>query len=103
MAHTVKIGKRSLVASPLTLGQLKELHADLERAKDFRPTAAPEVIDSMARILHASLSRENPKLTLQEVEDAVDTETFLPIWRVIMGISGLEPESGEELPGKTSP
>lgn len=81
-------GGRKLVLAPLNLGALRQL---LEKLKSIGAEASVEQIDTVVDAVHASLKRNYPDITRDEVEndliDASNAEELLPI---IMNRSGLD-------------
>lgn len=103
----VRMGDKSYKVAPLnfkTLREMAPLLTALKAAKDGElPTAAQT--DALCSIAHASIRRNYPAITLDEVAENLDFGNFLSVLNAVMGASGLlgrkeEPESGEV---KTSP
>jgi len=83
----IKIGNRGFIVPALSFGQLKKLR------KEMNLTNAPaemteEVENALVMIIHAALSRNYPKLKLEELEDIIDLNNARPLIQAIKGESG---------------
>lgn len=87
---------RRLVLAPLNMGPLRQL---LERTKTMGQEATVDQIDTVIDAVHASLRRNYPDITRDEVEnelvDAANAELLMPI---IMNRSGLKSVTDDGLP-----
>lgn len=87
---------RRLVLAPLNMGALRQL---LDRTKTMGQEATVDQIDTVIDAVHASLRRNYPSITRDEVEnelvDAANAELLMPI---IMNRSGLKSVNDDGLP-----
>ena len=85
---TVRMGGRDLVLAPLNFRQLR---VTLKEA--IQNLQAPDVdvrMDSIELIIHGSLSRNYPDMTLDEVRDLIDMQNVWSLVQAILEIAGLK-------------
>ena len=88
----VVLGGVTYVMAPLTLRSLKDLASTIAMVTDqVKMTDPLEKLDAVATIVHASLSRNYPEMTQEELLDLLDMVNIPIVIRAIMGISGLVP------------
>lgn len=109
MAGTVKVkgipvelGGVIYVMPPLSLGVLEQMGPKITAFDPSDFTQMGTVID----IAHASLARNYPELTREQVGEIVDLGNFQEVFTAVMDVSGLKRkvlEAGEARPPETSP
>lgn len=94
----IKMGGKDWVVPALSFKQLKRLLPTLNRVGNG--AVSLENMGEMAEVVHAALSRNYPKVTLDEVEELLDMRNAQFVFLAVIGQSGLEqvPE-GEAGPG----
>lgn len=85
----VRVGDTEMVARPLTCYAVRTLtgHAAKIRSGDATELQA---MDMMLDLVHASLTREQPEVTRDSLERALDLVELKALGAKIMEISGLE-------------
>jgi hypothetical protein len=84
--HTLGDGKEYVIA-PLTLGALEDLQDAISSVGDNLDQAT---ITTMIDVAHASLSRNYPEMTRDEVRELIDIENMGDVFRSCMDVSGLK-------------
>jgi ribosomal protein L18E len=94
---TIKAGGKEWIIPALTFKQLKRLRDKLSKLSiKSNGIPEPEQLDVIVEVVHASLSRNYPEVTLEEVEDMIDMDNVLTVLGAVMGQSGLvQAQSGE--------
>lgn len=94
----VRLGDKEYLAPPLNFKTLKEMLpiiGSLPRELNGQ-LPSEDQITAVARVVHASLRRNYPELTLDEIEEEMNMDNFLPIMTGILTASGIKPAE----PGK---
>lgn len=87
---------RQLVLAPLNMGALRQL---LERTKTMGQEATVDQIDTVVDAVFASLKRNYPSITREEVaDDLVDSANVEELMPIIMNRSGLGRTNNDDLP-----
>lgn len=87
---------RQLVLAPLNMGALRQL---LDRLKSFGLEPSSEQIDTLVDAVYASLKRNYPSITRDDVEnDLVDASNAEELMPIIMNRSGLDKTNNDALP-----
>lgn len=91
----VRIGQSDYIVPALTIRQVR-VHADtLAKFATFKQAAPSDKdIDAVIEVIHAALSRNYPKLELEELQDIIDMNNLPLIVMAIAGQSGID-EQGE--------
>lgn len=95
---SVRLGRKSYVIAPISLGKLKLLRKELTAYKE---DLSEESIDTVIKSLFYSLQRNYPDITLEQVEEMIDVSNAGEIMRCVMDHSGmyrakLEKEAAEK-------
>lgn len=91
---------RRLILAPLNMGALRQL---LDRTKTMGQEATVDQIDTVVDAVHASLKRNYPSITREEVaDDLVDSANAEELMPIIMNRSGLGRTQDDGLPGELS-
>lgn len=87
----ITIGDTDYIVPPLNLGRLRKLRAELDAVQEFRDskTLTDEQIDVYINVIHSALTRNYPDITREDIEDMIDLVNLGPVFKAIMGISGL--------------
>ncbi|MBF0401888.1 MAG: hypothetical protein HQL90_14115 [Magnetococcales bacterium] len=93
---TVQLGGKEWVCPPLNFYQLQQLLPRLQSMQAGELNI--EWLQASVEIIHASLSRNYPDLTLQTVAEMVDMNNFTHILNTVMEVSGLVSKKG--VPGQ---
>jgi hypothetical protein len=92
---TLKVGGRELPLAPLNYKAQKAQKENIRRLATGDFPDAYAVSDAMASLVHASLVRNHPELTLEEVEEALDQPTAEQLVNEVLLISFPRPAAGE--------
>ena len=92
---TLKVGARELPIVPLSYKGQKAQRENIRRLAVGEFTDAYDISDVMAAIVHASVLRHNPDVTLDEVEEALDQPTAERLVNEVLRISFPTPAAGE--------
>lgn len=87
----INLGGTEFVLAPLNLNQLEELHDTITHLKDAESTDMRENMRRGLPLIHASLSRNYPGITLDDVRAIVDLGNFAAASRAVVEISGYVP------------
>ncbi len=88
---TITINGEERVAPPLTLGAMRKLLPLIKTLNiDKKGVPSDEDFGTMVAVVHASLVRNYPDITPQEIEDGLDMQEFLSCISAIMSVSGLQ-------------
>lgn len=91
----ITVGGRTLVLPPLSFGYLRK---NADKLVGIRGAASyEETIDTMIEVAHASLARNYPSITIEEVAEMLDRNTSQVVFDAIKRASGFDP--GEAQPG----
>lgn len=103
---SMTLGGRQWILPPLTLGAMEQLQ---DRLSAFQGSLTPASIGTVIDAAHASLKRNYPEITREEVADMVDMSNWVDVIQAVMNVSGIgerDPLSGEmpaaSLTGETS-
>ncbi len=85
----LKIGDKEFIFPPMNLRISKrfEMGGGIKAFAES-PDAPGAEVDGMARLIHATLERNYPDLTLDEVEEMVNVKNAGAIINAVLGISG---------------
>src|SRR5574340_888378 len=94
----IKMGDSEYVIPPLSFGLLKGLQAQLKTVNSNSKTDAlsDEYLSAMFDIICASISRNYPEITREELEDMIDLGNIRKLFLAVMGISGFEKKTETE-------
>lgn len=97
---TVVLAGEERVLPPLTLRSLRRLTPQLKALASLAPDALPneDQITAVAEVVHASMIRNYPDVTLEQVEEMVDLGNLETVISAVMSVAGLEkrkPGAGE--------
>ena len=96
--RALNMGGRELVLAPLTLDQVQEFEPTMTRLADSSKPLREMLADFLPVIL-ASLQRNYPDITLEDVRALVDVGNFKEATEAIVDISGYK----RVAPGETLP
>ena len=89
---------RRLILAPLNMGPLRQL---LDRTKTMGQEATADQIDTVVDAVYASLKRNYPAISRDEVADElVDSANAEDLMQIIMNKSGLNRTQDDGLPGE---
>lgn len=84
------LGDRKVTLAPLTLRQIKELKNVLAQVKPGITIGDPlEKLDALTAVIHASLSRNHPDISREELDDMLDMKNVPLAIAAVMGLSGM--------------
>lgn len=89
----VKLGKKIYVAAELNFFSLKKLAPKIATLVDM---TFEDRIDVMLQTIHASLIRNHPEVTLEEVQRTISFSNAEPIFKMILETSGMGEKTQEE-------
>ena len=81
-------GGRVLVLAPLTLGALERLQDGLQ-ALATDSALAPASVKTIVSVAHASLARNYPTITRDDVMELVDVGNMVDVADAVMDVSGI--------------
>jgi hypothetical protein len=91
----LKIGNKVFIVPSLTVKQARDLWPKIINLnKGIDETNLPEKHRDSLEIVLASLKRNYPALTFEELEDMIDLRQMKPVMQAVMGQSGLGPVPG---------
>ena len=94
----LNLGGIDFVAPPFNLDGMQEVMPLLKDAKDELKTAE-DVLRYSARVIHISLKRNYPDLTLDELLRLIDLGNAMSVLRTVCSASGIEfKKPGEPIP-----
>jgi hypothetical protein len=82
----MQLGGRARILAPLSAGSFKMYREEINAA--FKGGGVPD-LEVVAKLAHASLKRNEPDVTLAEVEELVDFGNVVEIFEAVMNVSGL--------------
>lgn len=94
----IKLGGADRIVAPLNIKTIRKLSPKLHLVfnVDTSKPISEEVWDTLVEAVMASLRRNYPEITQDEVEEFLDLRNMGPIMRAVMASSGLvETNSGE--------
>lgn len=97
----ITMGGREWIVPALSIGQVRRLGPDIAAVASAGDDLTPELVAGVVKIVKASISRNYPEVTDEQVEELIDLRNFRDIIAAIMGVSGLI-QSGEAI-GETVP
>lgn len=86
----VDIAGRTLVIAPLNAASVKQYR---DQIKQVHVGGLPD-IELVAKLAHASLRRNYPSITLEDVEDMIDYGNFFDVWENLLNVTGLVAQAG---------
>lgn len=99
----INLGGRDLIIPPLNFRQIEEHSAALIKLARMKPgeTIYQDLIQ-VVPVVHAALSRNYPRLSVDEVRDMLDMGNYRKVVDAVLGVSGLA-DNKEIMPGGESP
>lgn len=88
---SVTLGGQELVLAPLNAAAVKQYR---DQIKAVFVGSMPD-IELVAKLAHASLSRNYPDMTLAEVEDMIDFGNLFDVWEDLLNLSGMMAQAGK--------
>ena len=85
----VNLGGRDFILPPLTLKALRQLGPKIGLLGSLSGMPTEEQIDAMIEVAHASISRNYPEITLDELGDLLDLGNLQDVFPAVMAASGL--------------
>lgn len=97
----LEIGGKVYVFAPISFGYLEQLQ---ERLVEFKGGIDPASVATALDVAFASLTRNYPEMTREDVAELIDLENFMEIFTAAMDVSGLRRKALEEAakPGETT-
>jgi hypothetical protein len=83
----IMMGDHEYEVPPLTLGQLRRLQP---RLADLSSGDAGLIMGAICEVVQAALSRNYPKITVEEVEELIDLNNRERVINAVLGGSGLK-------------
>lgn len=88
------LGGREFVAPPLPLKIFRTKADWIKAVSGLSELPGPVEVEAITGLVHASLVRNYPELTVQEVEDLLDVVNMGPAIEAVMGVSGMKRPAG---------
>jgi hypothetical protein len=95
----IMVGGVEMTAPPIAYGKVKKYYQDIKTLDPAGEEFAP--IDKLLEVIHASLSRNYPDLTLEQLADMIFVAEITPAYQKILSISGFKAVAPGELPGES--
>ena len=92
---TLTVNGQALALAPLSFKALRAQKENIQRMGLGAFTDAYQLFETMAAIVHASLERNSPGLTLDQVEEALDEPTAELLVDEVLRISFPKLQAGE--------
>jgi len=86
---SIVLKDRKLTVSALTLGDLRKLEAALLGVEQRVEKGFGSML-SLVPVIHASLSKLHPEITLEELEQMLDLKSFAEVLDRVLEVSGLK-------------
>lgn len=105
MENIFKFGGKDVAVNPLNVKQLKELKADMSKAKHFGPFAEEKdedegVFDAVVKVVKAAVS--DPGITEDDIASGVNLGNFGDIWSALLGLPVKRIAPGEAPAGQAA-
>lgn len=91
----ITLGGQQYIVAPLNGTAIKQYRKDINAVK---LGTLPD-IELVIKLAHASLKRNYPEITLEQVEDIVDYGNYFTLWDALLNVSGLVVEVGNMVRG----
>jgi len=97
----VTLGGAERILAPLTLKTLKKISPRLAVLKTLYSNAIPttENLSLISEMVLASLNRNYPDITMEELDDWLDTGNLMPVFITVLRGSGMQEKSPGEATG----
>lgn len=94
----IKVRGKEYIVPGLSFAQLEKHMKAIERLNDKKNKGAltPQIMQDIATVIHAAMSRNYPDLKLDDIKDMIDTRNAGYFVQVIMGLSGFEQASAAD-------
>ena len=98
----VTLGEVQYKVAPLNFKALRELGGTLGLLREMTPGEMPSTahVTALVAVAHASLRRNYPSITEDEVADVLDFGNFSEALSSVLGVSGLRKKEEGQDPGK---
>jgi len=84
----VTMGGREYTLPPLTLGSLKRIGNKINTLSKIDSVPNEEQTDAIAQIVLASVNRNYPEITQDELLEMIDLGNLKEIFEAVLGVSG---------------
>jgi hypothetical protein len=99
--HPVRMAGQDWILAPLNFRQLR---VTLKQAfVDLQSSDTEARFNAFEQIVHASLSRNYPDLTIEQVEEMLDMSNVMEVVDAVMNISGMARRAAGGTPDATDP
>ena len=88
---SMTLGGHEYVMPPLNAASVKQYR---DQIKAVFVGGLPD-IELVAKLAHASLSRNYADITVEQVEDFIDYENMFDVWESVLNLSGLVAQAGK--------
>ena len=95
----VSLGGQDYILPPLTLGTLKRMGNKLNTLAGISSVPNEEQCDVMCEIVHASLVRNYPELTKDQLYEMLDLGNMTTVFQAVLGVSGIKESKQGEVEG----
>ena len=86
----VSMGGRDFILPPLTLGSLKRIGSKINTLSKIDSIPNEEQTDAIAQIVLASVNRNYPEITQDELLEMIDLGNLKEIFEAVLGVSGIK-------------
>jgi len=97
--RVVHFGGKDWIAPALTLGPIKRLTPVLARLTLAGATDPMEQLGDIVQVVHASLVRNYPELTVEQLEEVIEIPALSDVVHAVLEVSGFTVEKAD--PGDT--
>lgn len=85
----VSMGGREFTLPPLTLGSLKRIGNKISTLTNIDSIPNEEQTDAICQIVLASVNRNYPEITQDELLEMIDLGNLKDIFEAVLGVSGI--------------
>jgi secreted Zn-dependent insulinase-like peptidase len=86
----VSMGGRDYTLPPLTLGSLKRIGNKINALSNIDSVPNEEQTEAIASIVLASVNRNYPEITQDELLEMIDLGNLKEIFEAVLGVSGIK-------------
>jgi len=105
LTEQVNIGGHTFTVAALPLGVIRREVAPMAARFTVDAALDPDVFDNMLRFTHMSVSKADPSITPDNLENSLSLGDFMELFQAVMRVSGMssgEIKQGEALRQPTS-
>lgn len=89
---SVTLGGTEYIVPPLSLRSVRKFALAIQQLGDDSALAGPEKLDRLLEVVHASLVRNYPDITIEELGEMLDLGNMMAVFEAVMRASGFTRE-----------